>query len=409
MRPLRVVVAHTYYRQAGGEDRVFHAEREILQSGGHEVHCFAATNAELDERAPLQLAARTVWNAPRARELQDLVKRAAADVVHVHNTFPAMSPSVLWAARRAGAAVVQTLHNYRLFCPAGTFLRQGKICMDCTRTAWPWPAVAHRCYRGSRAASLATAAMLTGHRAVGTWSRAVDAFIALSQHGRTLFTRLGLPSDRLHVKPNFLAQDPGLGTGGGGFGLFVGRLSEEKGVRVLLAAAERLGGEVPLRIVGTGPLENEVRAASKVIGGLEWLGGRSHEDVLDLMGRAEFLIVPSVWEEPFGRTVVESFARGTPVVASAAGALPELVEDGRTGVHVAPGDVEGLARRIVEMGGERGRAAGMRGAARSAYERAYTAEHNREHLERIYRVALAHRHRRSPAEIDEEVACAAPG
>lgn len=388
---LRIITAHTYYRQAGGEDRVFHAEKEMLQAAGHEVHPFAAHNADLNEHSPLGLAAGTIWNGRRVRELRALIERTGADVVHFHNTFPAMSPAVLRAAHAAGTAVVQTLHNYRLFCPAATFLRDGKVCTDCTRTSWAWPAVVHRCYRDSRAASATTAAMLTTHRVLGTWSQHVDAYITLSRHGRALFERLGLDSGKLHVKPNFLAQDPGAGPGGGGFGLFVGRLSEEKGVGVLLEAAARVAGEVPLRVVGGGPLEEKVRSASKLVPGLEWLGPRSNEDVLDLMGRAQFTIVPSIWDEPFGRTVVESFARGTPVLASAAGALPELVEAGETGLHFPPGDAAGLADRVLLMGGERGVADTMRVAARQAYEDRFTAARNLEQLVSVYRSALATR------------------
>lgn len=409
MTKLRIITAHTYYRQAGGEDRVFHAEREILQAAGHEVHPFAANNADLNEHSPLRLATQTVWNGGRARDLKALIARTGADVVHFHNTFPSMSPAVLRAAHAAGAAVVQTLHNYRLFCPAATFLRDGKVCTDCTRTSWAWPAVVHGCYRDSRAATATTAAMLTSHRMMGTWSNCVDAYITLSEHGRALFGRLGISSERLHVKPNFLAQDPGVGPGGGGFGLFVGRLSEEKGVGVLLEAAELLSGEVPLRVVGGGPLDARVRSASRLVPGLEWLGPRSNEDVLDLMGRADFLIVPSIWDEPFGRTVVESFARGTPVVASAAGALPELVEDGATGMHFAPGDAAGLADRVLRMGGEHGIAGGMRIAARQAFERRFTADQNLEQLIEVYRSALAVRQGNRAEPTSEAAPCETHG
>ncbi len=409
MDPLTIVVAHTYYRQSGGEDRVFHDERDILQAAGHDVRSFTANNADLNERSPVSLAAQAVWNRDRADALRHLIRRSGAQVVHFHNTFPSMSPAVLRAAHEEGAAVVQTLHNYRLFCPAGTFLRAGRVCTDCTLARWPWPAVAHRCYRNNRGATLTTAAMLTTHRLIGTWRKSVDAYITLSDHGRGLFERLGLPAEKLHTKPNFLASDPGPGPGGGGFGLFVGRLSEEKGIRILIEAAKRLNGEVPLRVVGEGPLESVVRAASNVVPGLEWLGARTNEDVLDLMGRAAFLIVPSIWEEPFGRTVVESYARGTPVLAAAAGALPSLVRDGVTGMLFAPGDVDGLAACIRRMGGDESLATGMRARARAEFTARYTAPTNLRRLLEIYGKALAIRNGRASPAKPEELAWTAPG
>ncbi|MGE3934275.1 MAG: glycosyltransferase, partial [Rhodospirillaceae bacterium] len=301
----------------------------------------------------------------------------------VHNTFPLISPAVYAAARDGGAAVVQTLHNFRTLCVKAQLLRDGAVCEDCVGRAVPWPGVVHRCYRDSLVASGAAATMLTVHRAAGTWRRAVDRYVALTGFARDKFVAGGLPAARIAVKPNFLdspapaAAGPEARSGG----LFVGRLSPEKGIGVLAAALAR--GPVPLRIAGEGPVA--VAAAPD----LTLLGRIDAGAVAREMAAAAYLVVPSVWYEGFPMVIVEAFARGLPVIASRIGSLAEIVEDGVTGLLAAPGDAADLAAKMRWAHEHPGEMAAMGRAARARYEALYTPERNYAMLMEIYAAARA--------------------
>lgn len=384
-----VLIVHERYRQSGGEDVVVAAEAALLASAGHRVETLIVDNRTIPERpsatSQLRLALDTVWARAWPTRVADAVRRGDFDIVHAHNTLPLLSPTVHRAARRAGAATVQTLHNYRLVCPAATLFRDGRPCEDCVGAAVAWPAVRHACYRGSRSQSAVVATMLATHRAARTW-QGVDAFVALTDFARGRLLAGGLPPERTVVKPNFLPVDPGPGRGGGAF-LVAGRLVEEKGVRTLLAALERTP-QVGVRIAGTGPLEAEVRAAGA---GVVALGETSRDAVLDELGSATALIVPSRWYEGFPMAVVEAFARGVPVIASRLGSLGQIVEDGRTGLHVRPGDPDDLARAVSWAADHPVAMREMGRRARQVFEERYTAAANYPQLMAIYASALERR------------------
>lgn len=386
---MRILVAHNRYQQAGGEDSVVQAEVSLLRSKGHEVDVLENDN---DDIAGWVAAAKTsiqcVYSISAAREAQRRIARFRPDVVHIHNFFPRLSPSVHSACYAAKVPVVQTLHNYRLLCPAATFLRDGKVCEDCLGKCVPWPAVQHGCYRQSRLASAAVANMLAVHRAWGTWNRTVSRFIALTQFARDKFIAGGLPEERIVVKPNFVDPDPGMGTGKGDYALFVGRLSEEKGIRTLLAAWSQLPTSYRLKIVGEGPLASMVKDASAVGGGTEWLGKRSKDEVSQLMSEATVLVLPSVWYEGFPLVLVEAFAAGLPIIASRLGAMEELVSDGETGRLFTPGHSEELVRATEWAFSHSDQLLAMRHRARREFEKRYTADANYEILADIYQSAL---------------------
>lgn len=387
---MRVLVCHNFYQQPGGEDQVFAAEVELLRAHGHDVRTLELHNDAVASMGKLKLAATTIWNRKSAALVRDAVQAHGSEVVHFHNTFPLFSPSVYFAARRQGAAIVQTLHNYRLLCAAATLYRQGAPCERCLGRS-VIPAVKHRCYRDSRGASAVTAAMLTIHRGMGSYARGVDAYIALTHFARRKFIEGGFKEDQLFVKPNFVAPDPGPGPGDGRFALFVGRLTEEKGVAPLLAAWQEVGDAIPLRICGDGPMADVVGEAVRTTAGVQWLGRRPLAEVIDLMGRATMLIFPSLWYEGLPRTIVESFARGTPVIASRLGSLIELIEDGRTGEHFEPGNPLDLAAKVRAMAENSAGLAHMRGACRSEFLDRYGADANHEMLLQIYRQAIQRR------------------
>jgi glycosyltransferase involved in cell wall biosynthesis len=308
-------------------------------------------------------------------------------VAHFHNTFHRVSPSGYWAARAASVPVVQTLRNYRIVCCNAQLFRQGAPCEDCIGKRIPWQGVVRGCYRRSVAASLAVATVTTLHRATGTWTNCIDVYVAPSEFVRSKFIEAGFPASKIVVKPNFVHPDPGVGLGEGGFALFAGRLSAEKGVHTLLDAWRQLGKDVPLRIVGDGPLADEVRAAARH-SHIEWLGRRPTAEVYELMGKARCVVVPSEWYETFGRVVVEALAKGTPAVVSDAGVPRELVRDGLNGFHFRSRDPLDLSRAIRSMFDPALDVAAMRARARREYEDKYTCAANYETLMSIYERAI---------------------
>lgn len=300
-----VLLVHNAYREPGGEDAVFEEEAALLEARGHEVLRYRAHNDSVAGMGRAALVAGTFWNRAVYREIGALVRRHRPAVVHFHNTFPLVSPAGYYAAASGGVPVVQTLHNYRLVCPNGLLFRDGRPCEDCLGRRFPWPAVAHGCYRGGRPATAVAAAMVSAHGAVGTWAGKVDAYVAPTEFAREKLVRGGLPPEKVHVKPNFVSPDPGPGDGGG-YALFVGRLSEEKGLGVLLAAWERMGAAAPeLRIVGDGPLAPVVARAAASNPRLRRMGRRTPAETRRLMKGAAVLVLPSEVYETFGRVAAE--------------------------------------------------------------------------------------------------------
>lgn len=385
---MKILIAHNYYQQPGGEDGCVAAEAALLEMHGHEVIQYSLHNDSINGIGRFQVAARTIWSQPAYHDMRSLIRAQRPQIVHFHNTFPLISPAAYYAAQAENTRVVQTLHNFRLLCPNALFFREGRVCEDCLGKSIPWPGVVHKCYRDSRTASAAVAAMLVTHRALESWQKSVDVFIALSQFSRDKFIQGGLPGDKIAVKPNFVYPDPGLGPGTGDYGLYVGRLSSEKGLDTLLKAWTILRQNVPLKIVGDGPLspivENSVAHDSRI----EWLGRKSAEEVNALVGEARFLVCPSNCYENFPRVIAEAFAAGTPVVASDMGAMAELVDHGRTGLRFEPGNATALAATVEQLLAEPPSLSRMREATRQEYEQRYTVESNYRFLTAIYQRVL---------------------
>ncbi len=384
---MTIVTAHNWYQTPGGEDEVFRAEAALLEEHGHRVIRFTEDSARIPHMGRLRLAAAVLWNRAAARRLRRLLERERPAVVHFHNTFPLLSAAPLRAAKRAGVAVVQTLHNFRLFCPNGLLLRSGRPCRDCLGRGFPWAGLRHACYRGSRAATALAAAAVVARRLSGTWHDGVDAYIALSQFARGIFVSAGVPEGKLTVKPNFIHPDPGPGDGRGGYVLYLGRLSEEKGIRVLLEAWRMLEPAARLRIVGDGPLRDTLREQYPE-STVEWAGRLTREEALEALRQAAWLAVPSICYEGSPLAVLEALAVGTPVIASDLGSLPELVEPGRTGWLAPPGDAPAWAAVLDRALSQRAQAAAMRPEARRCYRSRYTGEVNHQALLAIYRQAV---------------------
>lgn len=386
-RRLRVLVVHNAYQQWGGEDAVVEAEIALLRRNGHTVREYRRHNDEIGAQAAWRTAATTLWSRRTADDLDRELAGGDVDIVHCHNTFPLVSPSVYWAAHRAGVPVVQTLHNFRLLCPQAMLLRDERICEACVGHV-PWRAAVHACYRGSRAQSSVLAGMLTLHRALGTYRDKIAMYVALSEFGRRKFIDGGIPAGRIRVKPNFvdLPEKPPAGPRSGF--LFVGRLSAEKGLATLVGASQRLP-DTPVQVVGSGPLAESMLNSAPPW--MQVLGPRSPDAVRDHMSRARALVVPSVCYETFGLVVIEAFACGLPVIASRLGALEELVEHGVTGLLSEPGDPAALAQAMAWAEQHPAQMAEMGLRARQAYRERFTASSNYAQLAAIYAEAFESR------------------
>jgi len=390
---MKIVLVHNFYRQAGGEDVVFQSEKRLLERAGHAVIPYVRSNMELKEDSLVDrigIVAGMIWSQESRQRFAAILDAERPDVVHVHNTFMVISPSIYPACSERGIPVVQTLHNFRLLCPASSFFRNGMVCEECLNHSL-FRSVLHGCYRNSRQASGAVAAMLAAHRALGTWQKSVTRYIALTHFGKEKFVRAGFPADKIVVKPNFVDPDPGERLRAGEYALFVGRIDETKGTRVLLDAWNRLPAKYPLQVVGDGPdrqwMEAQARALrlSEVI----FRGRLSRDEAVEAVKGARFTIMPSTWYETFGLCIIESFACGTPVLCSRLGAMSDVVDDQVTGLHFNPSDPEDIAKKVEWAWNHPLELAWMGRRARQKYESEYTAAKNYSQLMKVYEQAIA--------------------
>ncbi|NOY54577.1 MAG: glycosyltransferase family 4 protein [Actinobacteria bacterium] len=388
MDPLTVLQIHNRYREAGGEDVVTSKERALLREAGHEVIDYQVENP----RGPVAATASLLvspWNPMSARRVGDAVRRHRPDVAHIHNTWWALSPSIVRSLSKAGVPTVMTLHNYRLVCANGKLFRDGEPCEDCVGTH-PWRAVGHGCYRGSVPASIMAAAAIELPRRLHAW-QGVDLFLPLTDFARERFIAGGLSSDKLWVKPNFV-DDPGprrVRPSESGVVLFVGRLSAEKGIEVLLdawrnAAPRRL----ELVVVGDGPLRQALEASPPA--GVRFLGRQPVDQVRELMLGARAMAFPSLWFEGQPMVLLEALAAGVPLVVSALGGIPDTVADGRAALAVPAGDRSAWAAALGRLAGDDWLDAAS-GYARRVFESRYSPHLALDALEEAYRRAMGDR------------------
>jgi glycosyltransferase involved in cell wall biosynthesis len=438
---MKIIQVHNYYQQAGGEDAVVAAELSLLRDRGHEVVTYYKDNEALGAGlwALVTASLQTLWNWETYREFRKLLQCEKPDVVHCHNTFPLISPSIYWACAKEKLPVVQTLHNYRMLCLNAFLFRQGKavscgplavsnekaksqklsangsICELCVSKSFKWPGVKYGCYRDSKAGSLVVALMLFVHKLLGTWTKKVTAYIALTEFQKQKMIEGGLPREKVFIKPNFLQRseirgqrsegdndlnpnnlNPKTGEAAAPYCLFVGRLSPEKGCDVLIRAWALFqasltpNAECPmpsLLIVGDGPERDSLEKLTSDLGSLasvNFLGKQPKEEVLSLMQQAEFLVLPSVWYEGFPMTIVESFSNGLPVVASNIGSMNSVIESEQNGLKFEAGDPDSLADKLTRTFANLDQMLQMGEQARRDFEENYSATANYKQLADIY-------------------------
>ena len=388
---MKIIFVHNSYQQRGGEDVVFEQEVELLRSRGHAVIVYRRSNSEINGYTRLRhaiLAKNAIWSNETQADVTRLIRHEKPDLVHVHNTFLMISPSIYSACCDAAVPVVQTLHNYRLLCPGGNLMRNGHACNLCARGTL-LHSVVHGCYRDSRPATAPLALMLAVHRALGTWTTMVDCYIALTEFAARKFVEGGLPAHKIAVKPNFVQPDPGIGNDSREYALFIGRLSPEKGADILLSAWRHVKGSVPLLIIGDGPIRERLQSEFQCDSRMRFCGQLQRAEVFAALKRARFVVVPSRCYENFPVTIAEAYACGVPVIASALGAMEELVEDGRTGLLFRAGDAEELAKQVDWAWSHPNDLKHMRHECRREFELQYSAERNYQLLMAIYNRVLS--------------------
>jgi glycosyltransferase involved in cell wall biosynthesis len=388
---MRILVAHNRYQFSGGEDAVVRDEIELLRRRGHGVKLLEQDNDAIHGIRGNLLASTSIFYSARSRKrIKEVIDDFRPDILHVHNWFPLLSPSVILEADASGIPVVQTLHNFRMLCANALLYRDGAVCTDCIGKSLPVDGIVHGCYRNSRAGSAIVTAAYAFHRLMHTWDR-VTLFIAVSAFEREILLLGGLPAEKVVVKPNFVGLDIGKPKRNPeNAALFVGRLSPEKGIGTLLSAWNTGKIQLRLKIIGDGPMIDDVRACAASNPGVEYLGSQPSDNVYREMAKAQFLVFPSEWFETFGRTVIEAFSQGTPVLAADLGCVRELVEDGVTGYLFSQGNVDALVAGALRFssGGEYEQ---MCANCRSVYLSKFTADINYSLLTDIYAQAIAAR------------------
>lgn len=391
---MRVLLVHNYYGSSApsGENRVFELEKALLEAHQHEVQAFTRHSDEIRTVGLLgsvKGALATPWNPWMARAIRREIEQVKPAVVHVHNTFPLISPAI-FRAIGGRAARVLTLHNYRLYCPAAIPMRGGNVCTECLEHRSPWPAIQHGCYRSSRVATMPLAINVGLHRALGTWEREVDAFIALSTFQAERMIEAGLPGAKVHVKPNFYPGQPSVvpWEDREPCVVFAGRLSAEKGVVNLLRAWRTWGDSAPhLKIAGDGELRPELERMSVGLR-VQFLGQLNADDAQAAIAGAKLLILPSEWFEGFPMVLREAFALGTPVAVSDIGPLPSIVRDDVSGVVFQPASPESLLREVRAVWDTPGLLERLGQGARSEFDAKYTEKANYATLMAIYQKAI---------------------
>ncbi len=391
MMSLRILLVHNYYRIRGGEDSVFENEKRLLEEAGHTVIPYTRHNDDAGSGllGKLRLPFTALYSRKTYREVKRIIKRERIDIVHVHNTQMLISPSVFRAARKMGVPAVQTVHNFRMVCPAATLYRDGGICEDCIACGFS-PAVRHRCYRDSKFQTLLLASVLRLHRMIGTYRHV--HFICLTEFNREMLLRANrkktvVDPEKIYIKPNFASIEqttPIPFAERENAVLFAGRLDRLKGVDVLLDAARLLSPDERILIAGTGPEQERMRAyisehalSERVV----MLGQKSPAEVRALMARVRATVLPTLWYEGFPMTIAESLSVGTPVIVSDLGNAGAIIREGETGLHFPAGDAHALAAAITSL-------SDLVDSSRAYYEEHLAPEANLRLLTEIYRDIL---------------------
>lgn len=388
---MKILMVHNYLRPPSGENTVFEQERQLLESKGHEVVAYTRENSEIEtmrffEKAMLPL--RAFWSVTDHREISRIVRTEKPDVAHFHNIFPLVSPAAYRACKGAGVPVVQTLHHFRIVCPGALLFREGRVCEDCSGMHF-LPGIRHGCYRNSSLQTAGMAAVVHFHRMIRTWRDRVDLYIALSGFALETYRRLGFPSSDFYVKTNFLQDPVEPVSEDEEYGIYIGRIGEEKGIPALVDALRKCP-EIPFKVIGDGPLTDYLlgRLKERGLENLEYLGVKSHKECMKYLVKARFMVLPSQWYEGVPMVLLEAMSAGKPAIVSNIGVLSEMVMDRINGLVFTPGAKEELTERMKRLHADPEGAREMGKKGRDLFEEKYTREVNYSMLMEAYRKAI---------------------
>ena len=386
---MKILVAHNSHLLPGGEDVVFKQECQALDGHGHQVIAYLQENSATIPHTPLwRVGMRALWSNQDYKNIRILLRERCPDILHVHNTFPLISPSIFYAAYHENVPTVLSLHNYRLLCLNSYLFRDGRNCEACLTSETFFPGVLHKCYQNSLPGSLVAFGISSLHDLLKTYRKHVDAFIVLTDFAKEKFISWRLPSEKIFVKPNFVHYLNQGTQEKENFFLYVGRLSPEKGLGLLLRAWSKYPSLPPIKIIGQGPLELDLMHAATEISQLEYLGQLPPNEVHKWMGKAKALIFPSQWYEGLPLTIIEAFAQGTPVIASRLGSMESLITHEYNGLHFEPGNIEDMVFQIAWVEQHQAEWSVMQQNARREFEAKYTEEQNYAALLNIYQQVL---------------------
>lgn len=386
---MNVLLIHNRYKQRGGEDAVFEAEGAMLSSYGHAVERLVFDNSSIRSISDkIKAAAGILYNSASRKKLDGCIDAFHPDVMHVHNFVPIASPSVFFAAQAHHIPVIMSIHNFRLICPSATLFYHGKIYEKSIHSVFPLDPIIKGVYHESVLDTAAVELMTATHHLAGTWKNKIDRYIVMTNFAREKFmeSSLHIPEHKFVIKPNFVTDNGAGEDVRENFFLFAGRLSEEKGLTILLRAARAKGFN--LLVIGDGPLKNEVEEAAGNHQNIHYLGFKPKTDVIHYLKNCKALIFPSVCYEGFPIIILEAFSTGTPVIASRLGSMAEVVTDHFNGLHFEPGDEVDLGRKIDELSIDPGLARELSVNSRSTYLDNFTPEKNYQQLLKIYEDAI---------------------
>jgi glycosyltransferase involved in cell wall biosynthesis len=391
---LKILLVHNSHRSgsSSGDDVVFNKESELLERHGHHVIRNNPSNDEYDKSSiirKLSIILQIPWSFSYYRKIKEIIRSEKPAIIHIHNFFPFISPSVYYSANSAKVPVIQTLHDFRHLCPMAFFMRTGKICEDCKDGNF-FKSIIYGCFKGSKLQTIPVALMLKIHYLLKTFQKKNNGYICLTESQKKIFLEASYDNNKLFVKPNFVedsCETKEYKTGN--YAVFIGRLGEEKGIRTLITAWRELS-DIPLKIVGDGPDANKFKNLVKKlnINNIEFLGYKPYKECMQILDNARFLIMPSIWYETFGLTIIEAFCHYKPVIASNLGAMADLIRDGKTGLLFALGNPDDLAQKVRQLWKDDDEVIRMGENARKEYEEKYTPEKNYKMLMNIYEKAI---------------------
>lgn len=396
---MKILILHNLHRtgSASGDDIVFKKEKELLKSHGHDVIGLNPSNDQFNKSNFFQkalIALQAPWSFSSFKKVKEIISKEKPDIVHIHNIFPFLSPSMYYAANAAQTSVIQTLHDFRFLCPMAFFMRGGVICEECKHGS-SLRSIRYGCFKDSFVQTIPVALMIELHRKLNTFKKKIDHYICLTESQKEIYLSAGFDDNKISIKPNFIEDTSATNENIlGEYAVFIGRIGEEKGVKPLINAWKYLQ-DFQLKIVGDGPKLGEYKKYADNLGlkSIEFMGYKEHNECMAILDKARFLIMPSIWYETFGLTIVEAFSHKKPVVASRLGAMADIVDDGRTGLLFKAGGPEDMAKKVKWLWDDPEKCIQMGENARKEYEERYTPEINYESLMNIYNEAIERKKR----------------